>query len=154
MILSRLRSKKGIAATAMATAAIAAGVTIAAVSTAGPAVAFFSPPLLLDVHVVSPATLVAKGVGVDVTLQVECAGTRNAFVDVTLTERFSKDIVRGSGFADVGCTGSPQTIVLLVTARSTPFKPGEALAQANIFGCTRRFCANQADNEVVKLVKK
>lgn len=153
MILSRLRSKKGIAAT-MATAAIAAGVVIAVVSPPRPAVAFFSPPLLLDIHVQSPATIVAKGAGVDVTLQVECAGTRRAFVDVSLAERFSKDIARGFASTEVTCTDSPQDIVLLLVADNVPFKPGSAIAQADIFGCTRRFCADQPDTEIIKLIKK
>lgn len=152
MILSRLRTKKGIAAT-MATVAIAAGGAIAAVQTAGPAVAFFSPPLLLEIQVQS-ATVVAKGAGVDVAFQVECAGTRRAFVDFSLNERFGKDIANGYGEAQVTCTDSPQTIVVLSAAEPTPFKPGTALLQSDIFGCTRRFCADQTDNETIKIVKK
>lgn len=153
MILNWLRSKKRIAATAMATAAIAAGASIAAVDTAGPAVAFFSPPLLLEIHVVS-ATVVAKGAGVDVAFQVECAGTRRAFVDFSISERFSKAIANGFGEARVECTDSPQTIVVLSVAQSVPFKPGTALIESDIFGCTRRFCGDQTDNETIKVVKK
>lgn len=153
MILSRLRTKKGIAAT-MATVAIAGGVAIATVGTAaGPAVAFFSPPLLLDIHFVS-ATVVAKGAGVDVAFQVECAGTRSAFVDFSINERFSKAIANGFGEARVTCTDSPQTIVVLSVAQSVPFKPGTALLESDLFGCTRRFCGDQTDNETIKIVKK
>jgi len=138
----------------MATAAIAAGVAIAAVGPAGTAVAFFSPPLLLQIQVASPATLVAKGAGVDVTLQVQCAGTRTAFINLNLTERFGKDIASSNGYTSVGCTGSQQAIVIRLLAQSVAFKSGSALAQADISGCTRRFCGNQPVSEVIKIAKK
>jgi hypothetical protein len=151
---AKLRARKRITATAMAGVAIATGIAIAATGPAGTAVAFFSPPLLLEIHVVSPAKLVAKGAGVDVTLQVQCAGTRRASVDVSLTERFGKEIANGFGFTEVGCTGSQETIVLRLLAQSVPFKRGSAIAQADIFGCTRRFCGDQTDSEIIKLVQK
>lgn len=150
---SRIRSKTGIAATAMATAAIAAGVGFAVVGPEGPAVAFFSPPLLLQIHVES-GTVIAKGAAVDVTFQVECAGARQAFVNVNLVERFSKEIANSYGSTRVVCTDSPQTVVVQVVAQAVPFKPGITLAQSDIFGCARRFCADQTDSEIIKLVKK
>lgn len=137
----------------MAGTAIAAGIAVAAVGPASTAVAFFSPPLLLEIHAVSPATLVAKGAGADVTLQVQCAGARTAFVSVSLNERFGKQIASGFGSAEVGCTGGQQTIVVRVLAQPIAFKRGSAIAQSDIFACTRSFCGDQPESEVIQIVK-
>ena len=70
-----LRGKKTLAGLA-----IAGGAAIAAVGSAAPALGFFSPPLLLQIHVNTPATLVAKGAGANVTVQIQCAGAQTASV--------------------------------------------------------------------------
>jgi len=67
--------------------AIVAGGVLAVFAASGPAVAFFSGGLFLDVHVESPATLVARGAAVDVPLEVTCNASPNAFVSVTVTQR-------------------------------------------------------------------
>lgn len=152
MIPRWLRTKRGSITTAMAAAAIASGAAIAAIGPGGAAVAFFSPPLLLQIHVAS-ATLVAKGAGVDVALQVQCAGTKRAFVDVSLNERFGKQIANGYGSTEVLCTGGQQTVVIRVLAEPVAFKHGVAIANAEIFGCTRRFCGNQQDSETITITK-
>ena len=46
---------------ALAALAITGGAAVAVIGPASPALGFFSPPLLLEIHVNSPATLVAKG---------------------------------------------------------------------------------------------
>jgi hypothetical protein len=154
MIPRRFRTRKGLATTGLAAVAIAAGAVIAAAGPAGPAVAFFSPPLLLEIQVQSPATLVAKGAGLDVTLQIECAGASgSAFVDVSVTERFGKDIASGFGSTEVGCTDSKQTIVVRVNAQNIAFKRGDALIQGNIFACAPRVCGSEQDTETVQLSK-
>ncbi len=66
--------------------AIVAGGVLAVFAASGPAVAFFSGGLFLDVHVESPATLV-RGAAVDVPLEVTCNASPNAFVSVTVTQR-------------------------------------------------------------------
>ena len=63
---------------ALAGLAIAGGAALAAVGSAAPALGFFSPPLALQLHIASPAALVAKGAGVDVPVQVQCAGAKTA----------------------------------------------------------------------------
>jgi hypothetical protein len=104
--------------TALAGLAIAGGAAVAALAPASPALGFFSPPLLLEIHVNSPATLVAKGASADVNLQIECAGARTAFVSVSLTERAGSQIATGFGSTQIGCTNANQTVHVIL--RSPP----------------------------------
>ena len=53
------------------------------VATSGPAVAFFSGGLFLDVQVESPARLVARGAAADVPLEVTCGSeTDSEAIDI------------------------------------------------------------------------
>jgi hypothetical protein len=115
---------------------------------------FFSPPLLLEIHVNSPATLVAKGAGANVSVQIECAGARTAFVDFSLTQRAGSAVATGFGSTQVGCTNANQTVLVLVTAQSgKAFKKGTAVAQGVISACTAnsRVCANEQDQRTIAL---
>jgi hypothetical protein len=150
-MLRFLRGKK-----ALAGLAIAGGAAIAAVGSAAPALGFFSPPLLLEIHVNSPATLVAKGAGADLTLQIECAGARSAFVDVSLTERSGSQIASGFGSTQVGCTNQNQTVLVHVTAQSGKvFKKGTGIADAFISACTpnSRVCGSEEDQRTIDIGK-
>src|SRR6266516_2029786 len=76
---------------------VAAGV-LAMFATGGPAVAFFSGGLFLDVQVESPATLVARGAAVDVPLEVTCnASFADVFVTVTQKAGSGSGVAQGSG---------------------------------------------------------
>jgi len=145
-----LRSKKTLAGLA-----IAGGAAIAAVGSAAPALGFFSPPLLLQIHVNSPGTLVAKGAGVDLALQIECAGARTASLDVSLTERSGSQIASGFGSAQVGCTN--QTVLVHVIAQpGRVFKKGTGIADGFIFACTShkpRFCGSEEDLRTISIGK-
>jgi hypothetical protein len=137
--------------------AIAGGAAAAAVvAPASPALGFFSPPLLLEIHVNSPATLIAKGASADVSVQIECAGARTAFVDVSLTERVGSEIATGFGFTQVGCTNANQTVHVIVTAQSgKAFKKGTAVADGFISACTPNFsvCGSEQDQRTIDLVR-
>jgi len=137
---------------ALAGLAIAGGAAVAALAPASPALGFFSPPLLLEIHVNSPATLVAKGASAEVTLQVECAGARTASVDVSLTERAGSQIASGFGSTEIGCTNANQTVLVLVIAQpGKAFKKGTAVADGTISACTRRFCGSEQDQRTIDL---
>lgn len=152
MIPRLLRTKKALAA-----AVVASGAAVAAVGPASPAVAFFSPPLLLTIHNVSPAHLVARGAGANVTLSIECAGARKASVTVSLTETVMKKIATGSGSAQVGCTRSTETILVEVTAHhGKAFAKGTAIASSVISACSpgeRPVCGSERDIKTIKLAK-
>ncbi len=140
---------------ALAALAIAGGAAVAAVSSASPALGFFSPPLLLEIHVNSPATLVAKGAGVNVIVQVECSGASTASVSVSLTQRAGSEIASGFGSTQVGCTtNANQNVLVLVTAQpGKAFKKGTAVADGSIFACTPNFriCGSEQDQRTIDL---
>ena len=142
--------------TALAGLAIAGGAAVAVIGPASPALGFFSPPLLLEIHVNSPATLVAKGASADVTVQMECAGAQTAFVQVSLTERAGSQIASGFGSTQVGCTNRNQTVLVHVTAQpGKAFKRGTAVADGSISACTPNFriCGDEQDQRTIDLGK-
>ena len=139
---------------AAAAVAIILGSVLALFATIGPAVAFFSGGLFLDVQVQSPAHLVSRGAAVDVTLEVTCNATGNAFVQVAVTQRSGSGIAQGFGFEEVGCTGSGEQVVVRVQASGAKvFKQGTAVATAEIFGCNNVTCGSETDSEVIDIKK-
>lgn len=149
---TKLRTK-----VAAALVALAAGSLLALFISSGPAVAFFSGGLFLDVQVGSPATLVARGAAVNVPLEVTCnAAPGTASVRVTVTQRSGSGVAQGTAFDNVGCTGSGQQVVVRVQATGAKvFKQGTAVAGAEVFGCTANFstCGSETDSEVVTIQK-
>jgi hypothetical protein len=137
---------------AAAVVAMLLGGLLALIATSGPAVAFFSGGLFLDVQVESPATLVARGAAVQVPLEVTCNATGTAFVQVTVTQKAGSGVAKGFGSAQVGCTGSGQQITVLVQATGAKtFKKGDAVASAEISGCNNVTCGSETDSEVIQL---
>jgi hypothetical protein len=132
--------------------ALLLGGLLALFATSGPAVAFFSGGLFLDVQVGSPARLVARGAAVDVPLEVSCGGTSRADVVVSVTQKSGSGVADGFGFTSVGCTGSGQQITIRVQASGgKTFKQGPAVASAEIFGCGRSVCGSETDSEVIAI---
>jgi hypothetical protein len=139
---------------ATAVVAILLGGLLALFATSGPAVAFFSGGLFLDVQVGSPAHLVARGAAVDVPVEVTCSGTGTADVFVNVTQKSGSGVAQGSGSTSVGCTGSGQQITVRVQAfGGKTFKQGTAVASAEIFACNRVTCGNETDSEVIQIQK-
>jgi hypothetical protein len=142
---------------AVAVVAILAGSVLALFATTGPAVAFFSGGLFLDVQVESPAHLVSRGAAVDVPLEVTCnarPGTTDLFVSVS--QKAGSGVAQGFGSTSVGCTGSGQQITVRVQASGgKTFKQGTAVASAEVFGCNADFstCGSETDSEVIDINK-
>jgi hypothetical protein len=146
---TRLRAKLAVGALV----AILAGASFALFAPAGPAVAFSSGGLFLDVQVQS-ATLVSRGAAVDVTLEVTCNATGSAFVDVSVTQKSGSGVAQGFGSTSVGCTGSGEQIVVRVRASGAKtFKQGTAVVSAEIFGCNNVTCVSETDSEVIQIQK-
>jgi hypothetical protein len=149
----QLRTKVRVALAGLAITGGAAAVIV--LGPVGPALGFFSPPLLLEIHVNSPATLIAKGASADVSVQIECAGARTAFVSVSLTERAGSEIATGFGSTEIGCTNANQTVHVIVNAQSgKAFKKGTASADGFISACTPNFsvCGSEQDQRTIDLV--
>jgi hypothetical protein len=142
---------------AVAVVAILAGSVLALFATTGPAVAFFSGGLFLDVQVESPAHLVSRGAAVDVPLEVTCnARPGTASLSVVVTQKAGSGVAQGFGSTSVGCTGSGQQITVRVQASGgKTFKQGTAVASAEVFGCNADFstCGSETDSEVIDINK-
>jgi hypothetical protein len=141
------------AAVAIVIALLAAG-SFAVLAPAGPAVAFSSGGLFLDVQVEEPAHLVARGAAVDVPLEITCNASGQVDVFVTVTQRVGKGVASGYGFATFACTGSGQDVTVRVKAdpAGKAFVRGTAVIEAEIFGC-RRICGSETDSETVRIVR-
>ena len=138
---------------AAAVVALLLGGLLALFATSGPAVAFFSGGLFLDVQVQSPARLVARGAAVDVPLEITCnARPGTASVQVSVSQKAGSGVAQGFGSTSVGCTGSGQQVTVRVQASGgKTFKQGTAVASAEIFGCGRRVCGSETDSEVIQI---
>jgi hypothetical protein len=136
-----------------AAVAVATGGGIALTAPSSPAVAFFSPPLFLDVRVQSPAHLVAGGAALSVPVEVTCSGATEAFVSVRVTEQVGKRLASGTGFANIGCTQARQNIVVTVVASGTSFTKGTAFAEGDIFACAQTFCGEETDRTTIQIAK-
>ncbi|SCL70098.1 hypothetical protein GA0070606_5292 [Micromonospora citrea] len=91
---------------------------------------------------VTSATLVARGVAVDLTLTVACpAGSTGAF-ELNLRQRSGNGVAYGSGWAPVSCTGQPQEVTGRVAAQpdGAIFRPGETLVTASLELCGSETC--------------
>ena len=130
--------------------AILLGGALAAAIPVLPAVGQDSPPH--PVVDVGTGRLVAKGAAVDVPLEITCNASR-VEVFVTVTQRVSKGVAAGSGFASFGCTGSGQDVTVRVRASAAgkAFIRGNAVIEAEAFGCNRRLCGSETDSETVQL---
>ena len=139
-----------------AAAALAVGAAggLAATLPASPAVAYFSPPLFLDIEVQSPAYVIAKGAGVNVPVEVTCNPGVAAEYYVRLTQNVNGKIASGYGYGSTRCTGSHQTVlVTVVAAQGKAFTKGKALASAETFACLGRVCGTETDSRTVTLRK-
>jgi hypothetical protein len=145
----RLRRR---AAVALTVALLAAG-SFTLFAPAGPAVAFSSGGLFLDVQVEEPAHLVARGAAVDVPLEITCNARGTVDVYVTVTQRVSKGVASGFKYEDFSCSGSGDNVTVRVTADPSgkAFIRGSAVIEAQIFGCRPNICGSETDSETVQL---
>jgi hypothetical protein len=145
----RLRTRAGVALTI---ALLAAG-SFAVLAPAGPAVAFSSGGLFLDVQVEEPAHLVARGAAVDVPLEITCNARGTVDVYVTVTQRVSKGVAAGFAYEDFPCSGSGENVIVRVNASPSgkAFIRGTAVVEAEVFGCGTRICGRETDSETIQL---
>ena len=144
----RLRKRAAVAITV----ALLAASLFTVFAPAGPAVAFSSGGLFIDVQVEQPGRLVAGGAAVDVPLELTCNASQ-VDVFVTVTQRVSKGVASGSAYRSFGCTGSGQDVTVRVTASpfGKAFIRGNAVIEAEAFGCNSRLCGSETDSETVRL---
>ncbi len=133
--------------------AIGLGGGLALAAPALPAVGEHSPPSVLHIEVGDEGTILAKGAGVLVPVEVTCPAGEQAFVEVQLTQARGRHVANGFGFEEVACTGGPQVVEVLITPFGGAFKKGAALAQARAVVCDDSFfnCEVEEDVEEIRL---
>jgi hypothetical protein len=147
-----MRTKRTRVATAVV--AILLGGLLALSVTSGPALAFFSGGLFLDVQVESPARLLARGAAIQVPLEVTCSGTGSVDLYVTVSQRSGSGVAEGSTFESVPCSGSGEQVTVTVQATGGKvFKKGTAVVTAEVFGCGTRVCGSETDTEVIEILR-
>lgn len=110
--------------------AILAGAAGAFALPAGADVSILSPPVAA-VQVGSPATLVARGAAVSVPVVTVCAPGGSGFLILEVVEAVGGDVARGVTFVEpISCTGTFQTINVVVTAEGERFRKGVGFASA------------------------
>jgi hypothetical protein len=137
---------------AAAVVAILAGALLALFAATGPAVAFFSGGLFLDVQVESPATLVARGTMVDVPVELTCNAGGRASLLVTVTQKSGSGVAEGATLLEPFCAESGQELLIRVEASGgKTFKQGIAVATAEVQGCNFRTCGRETDTETIDI---
>ncbi len=137
-----------------AVAAIALGGGLALAGPALPAVASHSPSAVAaDIEVGDEATLIAKGAGIIVPVEVTCAPDGRGFVSVQVSQVRGRDVNTGFGFTEVACEGTTQVVEVFVPAQGGAFKNGTALVRAELFACGQdfQFCEQDEDIEEVSV---
>ncbi|MBM0233144.1 hypothetical protein JNW91_15500 [Micromonospora sp. STR1_7] len=104
---------------------------------------------------VTSATLVARGVAVDVTLTVTCPVSANGGAEVSLRQRSGNIVAHGSGWAPLNCTGEPQAVTtrVLADAGGAVFHKGVALANGLIELCSEDACDGGPFNNTVRITR-
>ena len=139
-----------------AVTALALGGGLALAAPALPAVGEHSAPTFAphDIEVGDEATVIAKGAGVIVPVEVTCEAGATGFVSVQLTQARGRHVANGSGFTEVDCEGTTQTVDVVVTAQGGAFKRGPALAEAHLAVCPEDYfspCQTDMDVEEISL---
>jgi hypothetical protein len=112
--------------------------------------------VIVDIQLAPTAQLGPGGATVSVPVTVTC-DTASADVFVNLTQRHDRNrVARGFASVDVTCTGSAQTLTVVVNNTSDiPFKAKSAVASAELLGCdpTGQQCESDTDVEVIEILK-
>lgn len=85
---------------------------------------------------------------------VVCSPGGTAFVNLSLTQRVSRDIASGFGFTSATCTGDLQIVDILVTASGKAFRKASAFASASLTACDNFGCASANDDRTIDLTNK
>ncbi|MEH1169077.1 hypothetical protein V6V47_27220 [Micromonospora sp. CPCC 205539] len=104
---------------------------------------------------VTSATLVARGVAVDVTLTVTCPVDMSGGGEFILRQRSGDRVAYGSGWAPIDCTGAPQSLTGRVYAEAggLVFHKGVALAAGGFELCSETSCDNWRYEDSVRITR-
>ncbi|MFG3555181.1 hypothetical protein ACGGAQ_12375 [Micromonospora sp. NPDC047557] len=114
-----------------------------------------SPASAASTVEVTSATLVAKGVAVDLTLTVTCDAGLSGGAELILRQRSGNRVAYGSGWAPVSCTGQPQAVTGRVYAEGGgfAFNRGVALASGGFELCGQDVCDYPRFEDEVRITR-
>jgi len=104
---------------------------------------------------VTSATLVARGVAVDLTLTVTCQAGMSGGSELILRQRSGDRVAIGSGWAPITCTGEPQAVTGRVYADGggLVFHKGVALASGGFELCGQDVCDYPRFEETIRVTR-
>ncbi|MGW4500965.1 hypothetical protein ACWENR_20420 [Micromonospora sp. NPDC004336] len=102
---------------------------------------------------VKSATLVARGVAVDVTLTVTCPAGMTGAIEVVVRQRSGNSLVEGGGSAPLPCADRPYDVTSRVVALpgDAPFRPGMALVNVGVELCGPETCEYPRFEDTVRV---
>ncbi|MCX5066296.1 hypothetical protein OOJ91_10450 [Micromonospora lupini] len=114
-----------------------------------------SPASAASTVEVTSATLVAKGVAVDVTLTVTCQSGLSGTTELTLRQRSGDRVAYGTGWAPLSCSGEPQTVTgrVYTEAGGFAFNKGVALANGSFELCEQEYCDFLQFSDTVRVTR-
>lgn len=146
--------KQKIGALLTTVAALATGAFIALGLPAGADVSLQSEsPGVASVTLGDTAVLGAKGAVLTVPVTVVCQPGAYASLDVTVYQRVGNDIAAASDYMNVSCTGTPQTLEVVLNPYSKPFHKNVAYGSATLTQCVFE-CVTSTDAHEIRIVSK
>ncbi|MGI5519582.1 hypothetical protein ACQEUX_01320 [Micromonospora sp. CA-259024] len=91
---------------------------------------------------VTSATLVARGVALDVSLTVTCPAGMSGGTELIIRQRSGNKVAYASGWGPASCTGEPQIVTgrAWVEGGGLVLKPGVALISGGFELCSQEGC--------------
>jgi hypothetical protein len=100
------------------------------------------------------ATVQARGVALEITYTVTCEAGGYAYANTSVNQRSGSELAAGYGYAQVACTGEPQTLTMTAVASGAPFRPGDALFTTSATICDAfGFCEYTTEQEIFRITR-
>lgn len=107
----------------------------------------------LRVSVGLPATVIADGAALRVTVDVVCSVPGTTLI-LNLVQRNGQRIAHGAVIDRPDCGGATDRTVLSMPAQDAPFHPGVAFVQAALNDCSQFPCSTDADEAVIMVTDR
>ncbi|WP_406071597.1 hypothetical protein [Micromonospora sp. NBC_01638] len=102
---------------------------------------------------ITSATLVARGVAVDLTITVTCPAGATGDAELILRQRVGNRVAYASGWAPISCSGEPQAATgrMFVEAGGLVFHKGVAIANGHVELCDQGECEYPQFNDTIRI---
>jgi len=108
------------------------------------------PPPSIDLTLSGNGSFTRNGAAI-IRGTATCAGLPEAEVDVTVSQRVGRKVIRGGAFTLVACTGTAQAWTIEVPGFDGKFAGGQAQVTLDSFGCGAVECASAHIDGTVRL---